>query len=323
MKITRLLIAWSFVIALIAGAVWGSFELKARLNPEPAEAGKDAEKEAPDHALADKLGLITQPLAAATWTPQISAQARVIDPTPLVTLINDLSTADAALKAAEAELQRSRQLFQSGENIARKTLEQAEAQALTERLRAQGLRQQLSLAWGAVLMNDGEAMSAALAAGEKVLIRAELPSVTALDQEPASAQVTLPGKATAVIPAARLIPAPTVDARTQTRAFFLVIDKPPAPMPPGLILNATMSAPGAPVAGVLIPQAALLYFQGAAWVYLAQDGEAAFVRKPVSVQRPQAGGFFVNEGFRAGERVVTTGAAYLLADELKTQIEAD
>ena len=117
--------------------------------------------------------------------------------------------------------------------------------------------------------------------------------------------------------------APSVDMKSQTAAWFLKLEKPARPLPPGLSLAVAFAGDGKPEDGVLIPSSAVLHFQGAAWVFAEEGEKGHFERKQVGLEHALTGGWFAAEDFKAGDKVVTTGAASLLADELKAQIEGD
>jgi hypothetical protein len=73
-------------------------------------------------------------------------------------------------------------------------------------------------------------------------------------------------------------------------------------------------AASVPVAGVLVPRAALLRSKGETWVYVRTAGDS-FLRREVEHGRSDPAGLFAPEGFKAGEQVVTQGAAALFAAE--------
>ena len=93
---------------------------------------------------------------------------------------------------------------------------------------------------------------------------------------------------------------------------------------------------GSPVQGVLVPDSAVVWLQGKAWVYVKQvsDGSVEanpnhaekaqppdrFVRRAISTETPVSDGWFVANGVSAGEPVVVTGAQLLLSEEFKAEI---
>ena len=326
MRSVRVILTWACLLAVVAAVIWGSFELKERFGHEPEEEEEHAEKEKKTEALDDeameRMGLETTALTAASWREQVKAFGRVVDPSPLVALDNERRTAEAALKASEAEAERSRKLFASGENIARKTLELAEATVAADRIKLQSTERRFLLEWGPVIDKDRAALIEGLLTGGTVLVRAELASASLPDKPFTGAHVVVPGHSDP-LEATVLAPAPAVDIRSQAAAWFLKIEKPEQVLPPGFSVGVEFLAGDKDEAGVLIPANAVLHFQGAAWVFAAGEEKGHFERKPVSLEHALKGGWFAAEEFKAGDKVVTAGAASLLADELKSQIEGD
>jgi hypothetical protein len=94
---------------------------------------------------------------------------------------------------------------------------------------------------------------------------------------------------------------------------------------PGLIpgINLPVFLPSGPVRnGVIVPYAAIVWWQGRAWCYVEEKPEK-FTREEVSTANPAAGGWFMSEGISAGARVVTLGAQALLSEEFRSQIQAN
>jgi multidrug efflux pump subunit AcrA (membrane-fusion protein) len=81
----------------------------------------------------------------------------------------------------------------------------------------------------------------------------------------------------------------------------------------GLSLPVTLTA-SAPVRGVAVPRAALLRSGGETWVYVRTASDT-FLRKEVENGRSDPSGLFAPGGLKAGEQVVTQGAAALFAAE--------
>ena len=325
MKPVRFIFTWLCLIAAVTAVIWGSFALKARFGHEPAEeeeAAAGEEAKPMDAEAIERLGVKLSPLAPAVWQEQISAFGRVVDPVPLVTLQNERLLAEAALKASEAEVARSRTLFGTGENISRKALEQAEALAAADRLKLQAAEQRFLLEWGPVIEAQRADLTARLLSGDTVLIRAEPAGAEVPDKQPAKARVLVPGRADP-LEAEVLSAAPSVDLKSQAAAWFLTLEKPPCQLPAGLAAGVQLAGDGEEASGVLIPQEAVLYFEGEAWVFTEGEEKGHFERRQVALNHVLKGGWFTAEDFKAGDQVVTTGAASLLAEELKSQIEGD
>ncbi len=72
--------------------------------------------------------------------------------------------------------------------------------------------------------------------------------------------------------------------------------------------------------GVIVPNAALVWYGGKPWVYLKQTAES-FVRKPMNADNEVAGGWFNTTGFNADDEIVVSGAQLLLSEEFKYLIK--
>ncbi len=68
--------------------------------------------------------------------------------------------------------------------------------------------------------------------------------------------------------------------------------------------------------GVVIPDAAVLWYAGQLWVYI-ETKPGVFERHVLVMSARDARGWFQEKGFQAGERVVVQGGELLLAQELK------
>jgi len=114
--------------------------------------------------------------------------------------------------------------------------------------------------------------------------------------------------------------APTTDPQAQGSGFLLVLTNAPPSLTPGLAVSGFLQLPGKPLSGATVPNAAVVRSSGHAWVYV-QVNETTFRRQEIAAQHPVAGGWFVMAGVTASDRVVTTGAETLLAEELRTRIK--
>ena len=106
-------------------------------------------------------------------------RGQILDPTPLVTLVNDARSAEVAAQLTSKDVDRTRQLRVTGE-ASERALQLAEAAATKDKLAAEIARQKLALGWGSSLaaQTDLATLTAQLAAGERSLVRIDLPPGT-------------------------------------------------------------------------------------------------------------------------------------------------
>ena len=274
-----------------------------------------------DEETQKRIALTVEPLKAATLKPELASYGRVIDPSPLVALDGELSAAEASLEASLAADARAKSLFQTGENVARKQLETAEAQYRVDQTKAEGLRRRLSLEWGGTISQlDAPArqkLMNQLVRSESAFIRVDVAAGQTLTDLPKSARVIAIGREGEPLSTTEISPATSVDPKTQAQGYLLRIDHPAFPLRPGAAVTAFLELPGEPREGVVIPRAAIVYIAGAAWAYVQESAEK-FERRKVSLERPVGAGIFMDEDFKADEKIVIAGAQTLLSQEQKS-----
>lgn len=86
-------------------------------------------------------------------------------------------------------------------------------------------------------------------------------------------------------------------------------------------LTGYLKLPGEPLAGAVVPHAAVVRAEGGGWVYVLNSGGASFTRLPVALDHPVEAGWFLTEGVTTNDYVVVTGAQVLLSEELKASID--
>lgn len=279
-------------------------ELKVELSKEKQEA----------------LGLKVEAPKETEMTPRRRAFARVLDPTPLLTLEEELASAETALKASRAEFERTQKLLAAGESASRKTAETAEAQYRADEIKVTGIKRRSRMEWGEELAQlQPEArrtFTEQLSNLEAALVQIDLLPGDALTKAPQSAELVALGREEQPLKAASVSAATQVDAKTQAQAFIARVEKPPFPLRPGMALTAWLSVSDEAEKGFAVPRAAVLRHDGRTWVYV-QEEATEFVRKPIELEAPVEAGWFVKEGVEADDKIVVQGAAVLLSEELK------
>lgn len=72
--------------------------------------------------------------------------------------------------------------------------------------------------------------------------------------------------------------------------------------------------------GVIVPNSAVVWYGGKAWVYL-QQGTNRFVRKPIVTDTELDNGWFNQGTLKPNDIIVTNGAQLLLSEEFKSEIK--
>jgi hypothetical protein len=265
-----------------------------------------------DAATQARLGITTVPLQAAHRAATLTGFARVMDPGPLAQLDSDIATAVAAAAASQAEAARTRALNAADQTVSKQAAEAAASQARADAAKLVLLRRRVGLEWGPSLARLSDVrrsrLVADIAAGRAALVRID--SARGLALARGFAEIDLGGGGQ--VRAAILGPTRIGDPRLQSTGVLALVSGPSAlQFGAGTVAPATIEQ-GAGAEGVVIPRAALLRNAGQTFVYIRRDaGDFERRATPAGLSDPQ--GLFVTSGFRAGELVVTTGAAQLFA----------
>jgi hypothetical protein len=104
-------------------------------------------------------------------------------------------------------------------------------------------------------------------------------------------------------------------------ASYFYISSAQSSLLPGL--NVIVSLPRAQEPkGVVVPESAVVWLQGKAWVYL-RTGPETFVRREVTPDLPGPAGGYIVSGLAADTQVAVRGAQMLLSEEFRAQIRGD
>lgn len=117
----------------------------------------------------------------------------------------------------------------------------------------------------------------------------------------------------------RLIgPAPEADPLTRQPAYLYRARRRWPGAVPGTTVAATVSD-GGEIEGVLVPDAAVVQWEGLAWAYLLRGpGEYARIRVPTD--HPAPGGWVAGAPLAPGDTVVVTGVQELLSEEFRARV---
>ena len=267
-----------------------------------------------DPALQARLGVRTSVLTAQRRAAQIDAFAKVLDPGPLAQLDTDLTAAEAAAAASEAQAKRSRALNARGGSVAAKDVEAAVAQARSDRAHVQLLRRRLGLEWGPgvarLTVAQRQALLQALARGDAALVHIDSPS----NEGQAGARAVEIDVGSASAHGVVLGPARTAEPRLQSSGLIVLVrGREAVLLSNGLIQSAHIDTTSS-VSGVVIPRSAVIRFEGSDWAYV-RSGPQGFERRRLESPLTQGQWLFVAAGLRAGEEVVVNGAIELFGVE--------
>ncbi|MFI4865988.1 MAG: hypothetical protein ACHQDB_02665 [Steroidobacterales bacterium] len=243
---------------------------------------------------------------------QVDAYGLVLDPVALVSDAGHVDSTQAAAEAAAAEVARLDGLYRNNADASLKALQTARSLATEAAAQAQTAATTFKLQWGpvaALSVSNRRELIDQLSAGRHLLVRADVPGHQLLSSIAARALVIADG----VSVAARVLGAlPRVDPQSQSTGWLLEIDRRPEGLGPGARTHVRLQA--APVSGVLVPAAALLYAEHGAYVYREVSGSGTdktqYIAVPVRLLVRVGDGWLVH-GLGRADSIVVQGAGVL------------
>jgi hypothetical protein len=297
---------------------------------EKAEAAKPPEAAEPKSGRVvltpeevEKIGVRTEEVKAAEYAEETLGFGTVIPRETIAQATAELATAEAAEKQSRSALARTRRLSGTPGAMSADVEETNARQASVDSAALVLARQRLSATFGqkAPWSNGANpALLQDLADGRAQLVRATFPLGTLSGEIPKTLRASRIGEAAAGKGwKMSLIWSAPADASVPGRSFFALLRGSDL----GEGERITVSAPvGAAQAGVVIPAEAAVIKDGKFWCYV-EEKPGTFVRTAIDTGRPFENGYFVAEGVKRGDKVVTNAAAQLVAKESNTGAESD
>ncbi|MFM9912353.1 MAG: efflux RND transporter periplasmic adaptor subunit [Methylophilaceae bacterium] len=277
-------------------------------------------------------GLVAEPLKSANFQTEQLSYGSVVGVEALADLrarylaaLADANVVRAAIANSEHDYQRMLALNKDNRNVSDRAVQSAEAAWKADQARlvaaettASGIRDSIRQQWGDVIARwvTGGGLSRLLA-HEQVLLQIALPADDMQPEKIAHITVTAAGGQGKPVVASYVSPSPQTDSTIQGRTYYFFA--PAKELRAGMRVEAHLQLAGKANAGIIVPNTAVVWYAGKAWVY-KQDGEK-FTRLPVSVTQSMNDGWFNGMGFAVGDLIVTNGAQLLLSEELKYQIK--
>jgi len=278
-------------------------------------------------------GIHVAPLNMTSMHTELRGTAVLLPVNELATLCNNYVAASTKLQRARVDLavskseyERVRTLYEQDQNMSLRAMQAAEATYRTNQAQIEADEQDTKLQldmvrqrWGAVVANWIERQSPML---ERILEQDEfMAQVIFPPGEVAKAPAKLPLQLSGhkFVEASYVSPLPQVNPQVQGISFLYLV-----PARPGLAvgMNLAVLVPvGRKVGGAVVPQSAMVWWQGKGWSY-EQTSRTTFVRREVPTKNPVNGGYFVpNREFTPETRLVVEGAQALLSQEFRSQIQ--
>ncbi len=272
--------------------------------------------------VAARTALTLAPAERAVATPASAAFGRVLDPLPFIEAVRARTATASTLAAARAEHARVTALHQHDENASTRDVEAAHAALERARADAASAEARMTLTWGsdALAQGDLDAMVDALGRGEIALARIDLPAGDRLEPPVSIVALAAAGAPDHPLPCRVLGGAPATDPTLQGQGYLLLLGA--TPPVPGTSLAATVRGTDQPAAGVAVPRSAVLWYDGAAVVYVAV-APGTFERRIVTPLLTTGDPWIVGAGVAIGEHVVVRGAQELLSAQLLRGMPGD
>jgi hypothetical protein len=286
--------------------------------------GKDENEDANDHknegsrklaltaSQQEAVGIRIEAPRPLTSAPGIDAYGTVLDPLALLTDAQRIETTRATAAAASADAARQESLYRDGAQASLKALQTSQAQSIEANAQTQAAVLAFRQQWGPLAdwsAAQRRALLAALAQGQRLLLRADVPGRHLGGAIARDAIVEVDG----VHVAAHVLGAlPRTPEQSQSAGWLLEIERAPAGFGPGA--RAPVRLQVSAVRGLLVPAAALIYAEQGAYVYRQIKGDkiGTFRYESVAV-RPltRLGDAWLVDGLARADQIVVQGAGVL------------
>lgn len=283
-------------------------------------------------------GVETVSLAQTSFFPESKALAIVVDLRPMLALraqhnqaLSALNVAKVAEQAAAAELDRLTRLAKGAGSVATKKVTYAEAVWREAKAKLQGLnfdlqaiRDEALQAWGEVItswiLTEDSTQWQRLLSRQDSLLLVTLPIDLSLAAEVSFIRISRNGSRQQARKAYFVSPALATDQVIQGETYFFKTAS--GKLRTGMRLDAWLPQGSEPLSGVFIPDEAIVWNDGQAWVYVKLEDDL-YQRRSLLSGLLATGGVFMTEEVHAGETLVMRGAQMLLSEEFRWQIEGD
>lgn len=272
-------------------------------------------------------GIVTAPVGASAYQETSTGFGSVLPPSTIAEARHTSQMAAAAVeqqelavKAARIEVQRLRPLNRQDRIVSDKAVESAQATVLTEEAQlrlavAQQRLQMLTLReqWGPTLADwlvRGAPQLETLLSGQDMLVQIALP-VGTIPTDHMSARLGANEETTET---AVLSDIEKVDPRFHGYSVFAIAHA-DRNLRPGMNIPVALTL-GNPQQGYVVPDSAVVRWQGESWIYVDLGG-GEFVRQKLASPKAIPEGWFLSAGLSGDSQVAIRGAQLLLSEELK------
>lgn len=274
-------------------------------------------------------------LAPAPAEDTIRGFATVLDPAALGELNSQyieaetqVKNADAKLAISQAAFERAKVLYNDQQNISIAQLQSAQSGFESDTAALAAARAHLAAVTAAAQQNWGSALGAALVnhaplisaliERHEYLAKVVLPPGIVTTTPPESATAALNNSVKIQLTYVSL--ATAADPKLQGIAYFYTAPAQDGLLP-GLNLEVILAAKSAG-RGWVVPNSAVIWLEGQAWVYTRSDA-TTFIRRRISPNRPASDDGYIVTDLPPDAEVAVHGAQMLLSEEFRAQVPVE
>ncbi len=279
-------------------------------------------------------GLKTIVVSSVRHQAEFEVFGRVISFEPLLALRErylvaqaEFSGAKARLRLTGQNLKRQQDLFRNGA-VAKRFMQDQEAQVLSDQamvdaaqVRLMKITNEARLLWGnklAELVLSGQPNKlAGFLSGDQFLLQIILPTNKQLDSKIDTIFVEPNGNRSKAYPSILFSRSAQVDNAIPGESYILQVGA--DNLRTGMKVSAWIPGQAGSESGVIVPEAALIWYMDQVYVYI-KNGKDNFTRRMIKSFLKTPEGYFIADGIKEGEEVVITGGQMLLSEELRGQI---
>jgi hypothetical protein len=308
-----------------AGDEKGAAGEKEEKKEEKDEGGAGEVKLTSEEAA--KLGIATAAAAAVQYVPAKQGFGVVMSHDAIAQALADVTTAQAGLRLSQAALARIARLDGTAGAQSAEAHESAARQAAVDAAALRLSQAKLSALLGQrppwAGQNDSK-MLTELAEGHAKLLRVTFPLGVLNGAAPNGLRVSRLDAATVGERwAARPVWDAPFDSGIPGRSFFAMLQH--TDLGEGervLIWAAGDNHSERPESGIVVPPTAVVVIDGKYWCFVERE-PGVFSRAPLDISQPMADGYFVKDGIKPGDPIVTSAAGLLLARQTNPSSEAE
>jgi len=274
----------------------------------------------------EKLGIATTAAASVKYVPAKQGFGVVLGHDAIAQAVADVATAQAGLRLSQAALARIARLDGTAGAQSAEAHESAARQAAVDAAALRLAESKLSAMFGQRppwAGHDDSKLLAELAEGRAKLLRVTFPLGGVPVVKKKSLRTSRLDAATVGERwTARTIWDAPFDSGIPGRSFFAVLQHTDVGEGERVLIWAAGDNSEHVESGILVPPSAILVIDGKYWCFVERE-PGVFSRAPIDISQPMADGYFVKDGIKPGDPIVTSAAGLLLARQTNPSSEAE